>query len=70
MAKRYQEAIENSNILSGQVESAVQGIKMLVSIFPSVPFFISVLLLFFYEINKNIESKIEKDLKEKREKNV
>ena len=63
-------AIENSNILSGQVESAVQGIKMLVSIFPSVPFFISVLLLFFYEINKNIESKIEKDLKEKREKNV
>ena len=63
-------AFENSNIHSGQVESAVQGIKMLVSIFPSVPFFISVLLLFFYEINKNIESKIEKDLKEKREKNV
>ena len=63
-------AIENSNIHSGQVESAVQGIKMLVSIFPSVPFFISVLLLFFYEINKNIESRIEKDLKEKREKNV
>ena len=63
-------AFENSNIHSGQVESAIQGIKMLVSIFPSVPFFISVLLLFFYEINKNIESKIEKDLKEKREKNV
>ena len=62
--------IENSDILSGQLESTVEGIKMLVSIFPSVPFFISVLLLFFYEINKNIESKIEKDLKEKREKNV
>ncbi len=62
--------IENSDILSGQLESTVEGIKMLVSIFPSVPFFICVLLLFFYEINKNIENKIEIDLKEKREQNV
>ena len=68
--KRIFHKIENSDILSEQLESTVGGIKMLVSIFPSVPFFICVLLLFFYEINKNIENKIEIDLKEKREKNV
>ncbi|MEL0454704.1 MFS transporter [Flavobacteriaceae bacterium SZ-1-7] len=49
-----------------QPESAVQGTKMLVSIFPSIPFLICVGLLFFYEINKNMEVQIEKDLKERR----
>ena len=37
-----------------QVESAVYGTKMLISIFPAIPFLIGVGLLFFYEINKTI----------------
>jgi Na+/melibiose symporter-like transporter len=49
-----------------QTETAVHGTKMLVSIFPSIPFFIGVGLLFFYEINKKKEVKIERDLKERR----
>lgn len=52
----------------GQPESAVFGIKMLVSVFPSIPFFICVGLLFFYTINKKMETQIETDLKNRREK--
>ena len=51
---------------NSQSESAVEGIKMLVSVFPSIPFFLSVGLLFFYEINKKTEDQIESDLKRKR----
>jgi Na+/melibiose symporter-like transporter len=39
---------------------------MLVSIFPAIPFLIGVVLLFFYEINKKMETKIEAELKERR----
>ena len=49
-----------------QVESAVYGTKMLISIFPAIPFLVGVGLLFFYEINKKMELQIEKDLKERR----
>lgn len=49
-----------------QLESAVHGIKMLVSIYPSIPFLIGAGLLFFYEINKNMETKIEAELKARR----
>ena len=50
-----------------QPESAVQGTKMLVSIFPAIPFLIAIgLLLLFYEINKSMEVKIESDLKGRR----
>lgn len=49
-----------------QPESAVQGTRMLVSIFPALPFLIGIALLFFYEINKSMEVKIESDLKERR----
>ena len=49
-----------------QADSAINGIKLLVSIFPSIPFLIGVGLLFFYEINKNMEVEIESDLKERR----
>ena len=49
-----------------QVSNTLYGIKMLISIFPSVPFIFCVLLLFFYEIDKNMESQIEIDLKNKR----
>ena len=51
-----------------QPESAIQGTKMLVSIFPAIPFLIAIGLLFFYEINKTMEVKIELDLKERRKK--
>ena len=50
----------------GQPETAVEGTRLLVSIYPSIPFFLCIGLLFFYEINKKMESKIEADLKLKR----
>ncbi len=49
-----------------QTEGAIQGTKMLVSIFPSIPFLIGIALLFFYEINKKKEVQIEADLKQRR----
>ncbi|GEC73004.1 sugar (Glycoside-Pentoside-Hexuronide) transporter [Flavobacterium flevense] len=49
-----------------QPESAINGIKLLVSIFPAIPFLIGVGLLFFYEINKKMENQIESDLKHRR----
>lgn len=51
-----------------QAESAILGTKLLVSIYPSIPFLIGAGLLFFYEINKKMENKIEIDLKVRREK--
>jgi glycoside/pentoside/hexuronide:cation symporter, GPH family len=51
-----------------QVESAIQGTKLLVSVFPSIPFLVGAGLLFFYEINKKMETKIEADLKARRAK--
>lgn len=49
-----------------QPETAINGIKLLVSIFPAIPFLIGVGLLFFYEINKKMEVQIEADLKQRR----
>ncbi|MEN9909439.1 MAG: hypothetical protein RLZZ540_2588 [Bacteroidota bacterium] len=49
-----------------QSETAVNGIKLLVSVFPAIPFMIGVGLLFFYEINKKMEVQIESDLKGRR----
>ncbi|WP_340114600.1 MFS transporter [Maribellus mangrovi] len=49
-----------------QPESVAQGAKMLVSIYPAIPFLIGVVLLFFYEINKNKEIQIQQDLLSKR----
>ncbi|MEP4095835.1 glycoside-pentoside-hexuronide (GPH):cation symporter [Reichenbachiella sp.] len=50
-----------------QPESALMGVKMLVSVYPSIPFFVGVGLLFWYEIDKKMEIQIETDLKERRE---
>ena len=50
-----------------QPESVAQGAKMLVSIYPSIPFLIGVALLFFYEISKSKEVQIQKDLIERRQ---
>jgi Na+/melibiose symporter-like transporter len=54
------------NSTTGQSQTAINGIKMLVSIFPSIPFLIGVALLFFYEINKKLETQIESDLQVRR----
>lgn len=52
------------NVLQPETVSA--GAKMLVSIFPSIPFFLACGLLMFYEITRKKEIEIENDLKERR----
>ncbi|ULC60721.1 MFS transporter [Flaviramulus sp. BrNp1-15] len=52
--------------LPTQSETAINGTKMLVSIYPAIPFLIGAGLLFFYEINKKMEVKIEQDLAARR----
>jgi GPH family glycoside/pentoside/hexuronide:cation symporter len=49
-----------------QSETAINGIKLLVSVFPAIPFLIGVVLLFFYKIDKKMEIQIESDLKQRR----
>ncbi|KQO29052.1 transporter [Flavobacterium sp. Leaf82] len=49
-----------------QTDTAINGIKLLVSIYPAIPFLVGVALLFFYKINKKMEVQIETDLKERR----
>ena len=56
------------NIIGEQTESAILGTKMLVSIYPSIPFLLAVGLLFFYVIDKNLENKIEEELSIRRNK--
>lgn len=50
----------------GQTAETVNGIKLLVSVFPAMPFLIAVGLLFFYEINKKMEGQIQSDLEKRR----
>lgn len=52
-----------------QPASVATGAKLLVSIFPAIPFLISCGLLFFYKIDKKMEVKIEKELAERRKNN-
>jgi Na+/melibiose symporter-like transporter len=49
-----------------QPETVATGARMLVSIYPSIPFLLGVGLLFFYVIDKKMEVKIEADLKARR----
>ena len=56
--------VPNSQL--GQTAEAILGTKLLVSIYPAIPFLVGVGLLFFYEINKNMENQIELDLKQRR----
>jgi len=49
-----------------QSESALSGIKMLVSVYPSIPFVIACGILFIYEINRKMEIAIEQDLLRRR----
>lgn len=53
-----------------QPGSVSDGARLLVSIYPSIPFLIGVGLLFFYAIDKKMEVKIEEDLKARRGGNV
>ncbi|HET9747077.1 MAG TPA: MFS transporter [Chitinophagaceae bacterium] len=49
-----------------QPASAIEGARMLVSVYPSVPFLVGAALLFLYKINKKMEVQIESDLKLRR----
>ena len=49
-----------------QPETVATGARLLVSIYPSIPFLIGVGLLFFYVIDKKMEVQIESDLKARR----
>ena len=63
------EAADAAGIASDMIvqpESAIEGTRMLVSIFPSIPFLIGSGLLFFYAINKRMEIQIETELEQRR----
>lgn len=49
-----------------QPDSVAEGARLLVSVFPSIPFLIGVGLLFFYIIDKRTEIVIESELKKRR----
>ena len=49
-----------------QSEYVIHGVKLLVSIYPAIPFLIGITLLYFYEINKKMETQIEMDLRNRR----
>jgi Na+/melibiose symporter-like transporter len=49
-----------------QTTEAVEGIKMAVSIYPGVIFIVGAALLFWYEIDKVMEVRLEANLREKR----
>lgn len=51
--------------LAVQSAETIGGIKMLVSVFPSIMFLVAIACLFFYDIDKKMEVQIEADLKEK-----
>jgi glycoside/pentoside/hexuronide:cation symporter, GPH family len=53
--------------LGSQAAGTVMGIKFSVSVYASIPFLIGAGSLFFYEINKKMETQIEKDLINRRD---
>jgi glycoside/pentoside/hexuronide:cation symporter, GPH family len=53
-----------------QLPETITGIKLSVSIFPTITFMVSVACLFFYEINKKKEVQIEQDLIARRKSDV
>ena len=52
--------------LAVQTPEVIQGIKMLMSVYPTLTFMVSVACLFFYAINKKMEVKIENELVQRR----
>ncbi|MGB6151168.1 MAG: MFS transporter [Pricia sp.] len=55
-----------AGVATVQPDSAIEGTRLLVSIYPAIPFLIGVGILFFYEINKKMELQIEEELNERR----
>jgi Na+/melibiose symporter-like transporter len=53
--------------LPAQAPDTVRGIQMGVSVYASIPFLAAIALLWFYCINKPMETQIESDLKQRRE---
>ena len=49
-----------------QPERVVEGVKLAISVYAAIPFFICCILLFWYEINKQMESRIESELSQRR----
>lgn len=49
-----------------QPETVAHGAKMLVSVYPAIPFLLGAALLFFYVINKDMETMIETELTARR----
>jgi GPH family glycoside/pentoside/hexuronide:cation symporter len=49
-----------------QTVTTLGGIRMMISIFPAIPFFIGVVVLFFYKINKGMELQMQDELIERR----
>src|SRR4030043_458946 len=49
-----------------QTEFALKGIRWMMSIFPAIPFFVGVGLLFFYKITKHTELQMTQELIERR----
>jgi len=52
--------------LTAQSAGAVNGIKLAVSVYASIPFLLCCALLFFYEIDKATEARIERELAARR----
>jgi len=52
--------------LATQAPAAINGIKLAVSVYASVPFLVGIAALFLYEIGKDLELRIETDLGERR----
>ena len=66
ITKEAADAAGIASDMSIQPKSAIEGTRMLVSIFPSIPFLIGCGLLFFYAINKGMEIQIETELEQRR----
>ena len=58
-----------SEQLAVQSAETVNGIKLSLSIYPMLTFFVSVACLFFYEINKKMEVRLQEELSARRTEN-
>ncbi|MGV8096914.1 MAG: MFS transporter [Mangrovibacterium sp.] len=56
--------------LAVQSAETINGIKLSLSVYPTLTFFVSVACLFFYEINKKMEVRIQNDLMKRRTEEV
>src|SRR5690606_208855 len=52
--------------LAVQAADTINGVKLAVSVYASIPFLLAVACMFAYRINKNMEQKIERELAERR----